>query len=126
MYPLFVVTKFDRLSLESLRRLEAPGGDPANWPDEVRSAVGARILSTYLPATASALGKNGPGAILHEPPRWFFSGLRTEEKNGETRIARRERPPLGGWEPDYPYAEYRSLLLRMGDIAHRLPEGLDA
>jgi hypothetical protein len=121
MYPLFIVTKFDRASSEALRRLHAPAGSTEGWSASQRAGVGKGILENYLPKTGAFLLGKGESAVQHDPPMWFFSSLRTEERAGETRIARRERPPLGGWEPEYPFDEYHSLLLRMGEIVHRLP-----
>ena len=126
MYPLFVVTKFDRASPEALRRLRAPAGSPEGWSPQQRAEVGKAILQNYLPKTGKFLLSKGKAAVIHDPPMWFFSGLRTEERAGETRIARRERPPMGGWEPEYPFDEYHSLLLRMSEIVHRLPEEAEA
>jgi hypothetical protein len=122
MYPLFVVTKFDRVTPGALRRLGAPAGLPGKWTELERGDVGTRLLATYLPETTKVLVRKGAGAVLHDAPSWYFSGLGTEEREGETRIVRRARPPLGGWEPEYPYEEFRALLLRMSGIAHRLPQ----
>ncbi|HEV2167204.1 MAG TPA: hypothetical protein VGS23_09575, partial [Thermoplasmata archaeon] len=126
MYPLFVVTKFDRIAPGALRRLTAPPGTPAGWTEQVRAEVGARLLATYLPETTKVLVRKSPGAVQHDAPLWYFSRLTTEERGGEIRIVRRARPPLGGWEPEYPYEEFRALLLRMSEIAHRLPPELAA
>ncbi|HZY91859.1 MAG TPA: hypothetical protein VFG07_03670 [Thermoplasmata archaeon] len=126
MYPLFVVTKFDRVPRGSLRKLESPSTPPVAWSTDEREMLGQRLLDRYLPKTSQALAKKGNGSILHDSPAWFFSGLKTEDREGETRIARRERPPLGGWEPDFPYEEYRALLLHLGQLAHRLPDEIEA
>jgi hypothetical protein len=122
MYPLFIVTKFDRISLGVLRLLQAPPGPPGEWTEQERADVGSLLLATYLPQTTKVLVRKGVGAVMHDAPAWFFSGLTTEEREGDTRIVRRPRPPLGGWEPEYPYEEFRALLLRMSEIAHRLPQ----
>ena len=122
MYPLFVVTKFDRVAPGALRRLHAPAGPPGDWTDQERADVGTHLLATYLPETTKVFVRKGAGALVHEAPRWYFSGVGTEERDGETRIVRRARPPLGGWEPEYPYGEFRALLWRMSEIAHRLPQ----
>ncbi len=122
MYPLFIVTKFDRVAPGALRVLEAPPGAPREWTDQGRADVGTLLLATYLPETTKVLVRKGAGSVAHDVPLWYFSGLHTEERAGETRIVRRPRPPLGGWEPEYPYEEFRSLLLRMSEIAHRLPQ----
>jgi hypothetical protein len=122
MYPLFVVTKFDRTPPDVLGRLEAPSGPPEEWTREDRRTFGKRLLQSYLPKTAAFLGQKLNGGVTIEAPGWFFSSVRTEERAGETRIVRRLRAPLGGWEPEYPFDEYRALLERLGDLAHRLPD----
>jgi hypothetical protein len=121
MCPVFIVTKFDRVRPEALRHVGAPNAAPRDWSGSVRTAVGQQILTKYLPATAKVLAERSEGRISIEPPAWYFSGLRTENRNGETRILRRERTSMGGWEPEYPFEEYRSLLVHLGELAHRFP-----
>ena len=122
VFPRFVVTKFDRLSLEMLRKLDAPNGPPSTWELNDRQGFGQRLLAQYLPETARFLSEPHKGSAKIEPVLWYFSGLGTELRNGgELRIRRRLRPPLGGWEPDYPFEEYRTLLEEFGRLAHRLP-----
>ncbi|MFZ0829644.1 MAG: hypothetical protein WCB18_00480 [Thermoplasmata archaeon] len=126
MYPIFVVTKFDRIRPEALKALETPEGPPESWTPLARQQVGQRILRGYLPATAEFLARGlGDGVRLAEPG-WFFSSLRTEERGDEVRILRRRISPVSGWEPEYPFEEYRGLLARIGELAGRLPvEPLD-
>lgn len=121
MCPLFVVTKFDRVRPDALRHVGAPNAAPSQWPASTRRAVGERILTRFLPATAKILTERAEGRIAIEPPGWYFSSVRTENRDGETRILRRERTSMGGWEPDYPFEEYRSLLVHLGELAHRFP-----
>lgn len=121
MYPLFVVTKFDRIRPEALKALEAPAGPPEGWTPQDRRAIGQRILRGYLPATADFLARAGDDGVKLTDPEWFFSSLRTEEKGDEIRILRRRISPTSGWEPEYPFEEYRGMLERMGELAARLP-----
>lgn len=121
MFPLFVVTKFDRVAPETLKSLGAPAGGPMTWTSEDRQAVGNQILQGYLPATADFLSRTAKDGVRLGKPGWFFSGLRTEEKGDEIRILRRRISPLSGWEPEYPFEEYRAMLARIGELAGRLP-----
>jgi hypothetical protein len=121
MFPLFVVTKFDRIRPEALRALEAPDGPPETWTPEARQALGGRVLRGYLPATAEFLTRERKDGVRLAEPSWFFSSLRTEERGDEVRILRRRISPVSGWEPEYPFEEYRSLLARIGELAGRLP-----
>lgn len=126
MYPIFIVTKFDRATPETLKSLHAPAGDPESWPADERQALGGRILQRYFPETAKVLAAKWDGAPTIRPPVWFFSSVRTEERDGETRILRRSRSPLGGWEPEYPFVEYRTLIERIAELSHKLPTEAEA
>jgi hypothetical protein len=121
MFPLFVVTKFDRVSPEALKALGAPDGSPGGWTTNTRATVGSQILRGYLPATADFLARPANDGVRLAAPEWYFSGLRTEEKGDEVRILRRRISPFSGWEPEYPFEEYRGLLSRIGELAGRLP-----
>jgi hypothetical protein len=110
------------MTLELLRKLNAPNGPPVAWTAQDRAALGQRVLEQYLPKTGRFLAESHKGSAAIAEPVWFFSSLATEFREGdEIRIRRRLRPPLGGWEPDYPFEEYRSLLEALGRLAHRLP-----
>ncbi|MGI0129672.1 MAG: hypothetical protein ACREEC_05925, partial [Thermoplasmata archaeon] len=127
MHPYFVVTKFDLCPPETLSRLDAPAGDPAGWSEDERAHFGARLLHRYLFRTEFWLEASRRAAVWKvADPSWFFSSLRTEELRGELRIARRSIDPGGGWEPEYPFEEYRSMVHRLGALAHRLPERTEA
>lgn len=127
MFPYFVVTKFDQCPPETLARLEAPTGDPRTWSADDRAHFGARLLHTYLFRTELWMeaSRRATGGKVQEPC-WFFSSLRTEESQGELRIARRSIVPNGGWEPEYPFEEYRAMIQSLGALAHRLPDQLEA
>lgn len=123
MYPLFVLTKFDQCPGTTRAQLGAPPGPPVTWPVDTRRAVGEHILERYLPTTQTFLASSGCGApLLIMPPEWYFSSLRLEEGREVPRIARRSLAPVGGWEPEYPYEEYRALIERLGGLAQRLPD----
>ncbi len=122
MWPVFVVTKFDQLAPGPLHGLEAPPGPPGSWTPEARKAVGDRLLGRHLPETARLLLAQPRRGGLVSAPEWFFSGVEMEESpSGEPRIVRRLRSPTGGWEPKYPFEEYRGLLELLGRLSHRLP-----
>lgn len=121
LFPLFVLTKFDRLAPRARHRLGIPDGPPSGWAPEARRELGARFLAADLPETDRALGRARERGIEVAPPMWFFSEVGTEGDLGQ-RIRRRWRPPSGGWEPDYPFEEYRALLDRLGELVHRWPD----
>ena len=105
MFPLFVVTKSDRVRPETWHSLGAPDGAPEQWSAEARRQVGEDVLEGYLPATGKFLSQVTRDGVRLSRPDWYFSGLRTEEKGDELRILRRRISPWSGWEPEYPFAE---------------------
>ncbi len=122
MYPLFVVTKFDRCPPATLKLLGAPAAAPAQWPSEEREKVGRGILERFLPQVRKFFEGASRARDLHiEDPRWFFSSLASTDGPQGPRIARRSRVPIGAWEPEYPFEEYRALILELGRLARRLP-----
>ncbi len=122
LYPLFVVTKFDQCPPGTLARLLVPPSPPASWQSGIREAVGSRILSAYFPHTLRLLeSAKGMRGSRIAPPQWFFSGLQLVPGSAGVRIARRSRIPVGGWEPEYPFEEYRTLIHQLGVLAHRFP-----
>ncbi len=123
LYPMFVVTKFDQCPPETLEQFRIPPGIPASWPSGTREAVGESLLTSYLPETLRLLQKaKGRGGHKIALPRWFYSSLQlVPGPEGRVRIARRSRIPAGGWEPEYPFEEYRLLIHQLATLAHRLP-----
>lgn len=121
LYPLFVLTQFDRIPPATLQALEAPPGHPSEWARADRVAFGARLLDRHLPETGRYLFHARDARVVVAPPIWFFSELGLDEGKDEPRIRRRSRVPVGGWEPEYPYEEYRGLLMEIGRLARRGP-----
>ena len=117
---MFVVTKVDRLAPEALAAIGSPPGrDGGRW-EEARSTWGGRLVERYLPQVHALLSGRGSAlGVRVLPQRWFLSGLTTEEVSGRPRIARRSLAPQGGWEPEYPFEEYRDLIEALATAAHR-------
>ena len=126
LYPMFVVTKFDQCPRETLDRFLVPGGAPASWPAGARETVGESILTAYFPETLRLFQTTkGRGRELMALPRWFYSSLQLVPGEGAARIARRSRIPIGAWEPEYPFEEYRTLIHQLAALAHRLPNWVE-
>lgn len=122
LHPLFLLTQFDRIRPDVLAALEARSGEPSTWSTPDRERFGERLLDAYLPETAKFLAEGQRTGTVSLPASWFFSRLATEEGGaGGVRIRRRSRLPSAGWEPEYPYEEYRALLLELGNLAHDAP-----
>jgi hypothetical protein len=124
LFPLFVATKFDQIDANVLRILHAPADAPTTWSQNEKMDLGQRLLVQYLPQTARTLVTDRHTKLHLASPVWFFTGVRTElsAENG-LRIRRRLRIPHGGWEPEYPFEEFRSFIDRLGVLARRLPPG---
>jgi len=122
LHPIFVVTKLDQCPSETLDRFRIPRGDPAGWPAGTRESVGENILTSYLPETLRRFQKTGGrGEGGFALPKWFYSSLQLVPGPDGQRIARRSRIPVGGWEPEYPFEEYRTLIRQLAELAHRFP-----
>ncbi len=127
MHPIFVLTKLDRCPKEARDRLEGPTGTIDAVPGTEREGFGRRTLEQYLPATGRWLAEAGTDSpVPVGPVAWYFSSVRPREGGAESTIALRSRLPAGGWEPVYPYAEYRALIEQLGRLSERLPEDSDA
>jgi hypothetical protein len=120
--PLFVVTKFDKCPPATLAEVGVPKGPPATWPSGAREEVGRKILGEYFPVTTLFFEKTKrEQAAAVASPLWFYSSLQVAPDSNGLRILRRSRVPIGGWEPEYPFEEYRTLIEQLGRLAHRFP-----
>lgn len=120
LFPLFVLTKSDRLPEAAARCLGGSGSGLEAGTAAERAAFGDRLLAAFLPETRRCLVPASAARVAIAKPAWFFSRLALEP-SPDHPIRRRWRVPAGGWEPDYPFEEYRALLDRLGEIVQRLP-----
>jgi hypothetical protein len=120
LHPVFVLTKCDRLSPAARTFLGLGASAPLPRDPRERTALGAKILARLFPKTERALASAGARRVSVAPASWYFSEVGTGPIDHE-RIRRRWRTPEGGWEPDYPWDEYRALLGRIGELAQRRP-----
>lgn len=122
LHPLFVVTKFDRLPAEARSELAVPEGPLSSWPEGTGEEVGARILKRFLPETERSMASAAEGKrVKVETPHWFYSSLELAPGTEPPRIVRRSRVPIAGWEPSYPFEEYKRLVHRIAELAGRTP-----
>jgi len=122
LFPVFVLTQLDRMPEVTRRALRVPEGEPSGWAPETRATLGQRILDTHLPETSRFVHPGLHGRVTVTAAPWYFSELSTQDDGVYgVRIRRRSRIPAGGWEPQYPYEEYRSLLLELGHRARLAP-----
>ncbi len=117
---IFVLTKFDRFAPDARNELGLPPAPGPGRRQAERTAWGARLVARYLPQVHAFLfAPEKPSGIRILPQRWFYSGLKTEPAADGARVARRSLAPWGGWEPEYPFEEYRGLIESLASAAHR-------
>ena len=117
--PLFVLSKYDLLGPKLRTALLPDGGTAEGWTEEVRALATRTLLERFLPRTREAL-RSGAGAsgILEEPSTyitWVRPEPGTEPAGGPMRLKGHATADRG-WEPDYPYLEYRDLIERLARL----------
>ncbi|MDE1821511.1 MAG: hypothetical protein KGJ23_12850 [Euryarchaeota archaeon] len=123
LHPIFVLTKFDTLPSE-LRHGTLGGLVPSPLATAARATWGEDLLAGRLPQTWAVLQEGGHG-VQFERPLWFTSWVGTERgPHGELRVRRHQTASVGGWEPDYPYVEFESLLSHLHKLASRVGDPL--
>lgn len=119
IHPIFVLTKLDLLPPE-LRRGTLGGIVPSPLATAARATWGEDLLASRLPQTWAVLTGAGHG-VRFERPLWFTSWVGVETgPGGEPRVRRHQTAAVGGWEPDYPYPEFESLLAQLHKLSLRV------
>ncbi len=119
IHPIVVLTKLDLLPRE-LRVGTLGGIVPSPIATAARAAWGEDLLASRLPQTWGVLTEGGHG-VRFERPLWFTSWVGVESgSEGERRVRRRQTAAVGGWEPEYPYNEFESLLAHLQKLSDRV------
>lgn len=117
---MVVLTKWD-LAPDRLQHELLPGpAQPVACEESRRGVLALSLLRQYLPKTSEALRVTWPANSRprFDAPRAFLSWLSPEPVEGQpgrTRL-RGVESPLRGWEPAYPYNEYRSLVRALAGL----------
>ena len=123
LYPIFILSKFDRVSPEALRAANLEAAPPRVGKKGPRAAYAEALLDHNLPRTLAKVRARERGGLRFAMPSYFFSWVRTEgavhERSGRVR---RRRSGVAGWEPDYSRDEYIAFLECLRDIAARTGE----
>ena len=117
--PLFVLSKYDLLEPRLRTALLPEGGTAEGWTEDVRALATRTLLERFLPRTREALRSGaGGGGILEEPSTyitWVRPEPGTDSAGGPIRLKGHATADRG-WEPDYPYLEYRDLIERLARL----------
>lgn len=119
VHPLFVFSKFDRVSpkvLQSAGVADQPPGVPEGRP---RAAYAEALLEHNLPKTLARIRDRDRDRVRFAKPSYFFTWVRTEAASERSERIRLRRTGAGGWEPDYSMEEYLAFLECVRDIAVR-------
>jgi len=120
LYPIFVLSKFDRVNRKVLRAAKVEDTPPPAGKKGPRAAYAEALLGHNLPRTLKKVKARARTGLAFAPPTYFFSWLGVEKASGgrSERIRLRETP-TSGWEPEYSRDEYLALLEFIWDVAAR-------
>lgn len=112
--PILVLTKFDRIAQAVRAELLPEGATMDGWTAPVRAQTTRTLLERFLPASRAKLTEAGPSGFRFGSPSTFISWVLPEDPSSPTSRLKGHTTPSRGWEPDYPFLEYRDLIERLG------------
>lgn len=116
-YPIFIFSKFDRVSPDALRLVDVEDEPPRIKKKGARASYAAVLLERNLPRTIAKIRSREARGIEFAAPSFFFSWVRTEDSgSGRAERIRFRRSGAIGWEPDYSSDEYLAFLECLWDI----------
>ncbi len=114
---VLILTKYDRIAPPSRSALVRDGATADGWTEATRKEASDNLLARFLPSTRAEL-LDGPSAgLLLEGPWTFLSWVRPEAPVSSPMRLRGHETSERGWEPEYPYLEYRDLIDHLGRLA---------
>ena len=117
LYPIIILSKFDRVRPEALRTAQVAAAPPAARDARRRAAYTEALLSPNLPRTLAILRSREKDRSGFAKPAYLFSWVRTETAPGVPDRIRLRRIEVAGWEPDYSSSECLSFLGYLADIS---------
>ena len=117
LHPIFLFSKFDSVDPKVLKAADLAPEPPEPSEGDARAAYASALLEPNLPHTLATIRGKSRGRLRFGKPAYFFSWVRHEA--GAPDKVKLRRMESGGWEPDYPRAEYLALLKHLADIAVR-------
>ena len=118
LYPIFILSKFDRVNRKVLRAAKVEESPPPAGRKGPRAAYAEALLGSNLPRTLKKVKARERHGLAFEPPTFFFSWVGTEKASpGRSERIRLRQTPTSGWEPEYSRDEYLALLEFIWDVA---------
>ena len=118
LYPIFILSKFDRVSRKVLSAAKVEDAPPPAGRKGPRAAYAEALLGSNLPRTLKKVKARERHGLAFEPPTFFFSWVGTEKASpGRSDRIRLRQTPTSGWEPEYSRDEYLALLEFIWDVA---------
>ena len=120
VHPVFVFSKFDRVSKDVLRAAKVAANPPPVRQPGPRAAYAEALLEHNLPRTLARLRERDQGRSMFARPSYFFAWIRTAATApGAPEKVHLRRVGVGGWEPEYSHDEYVAFLECLRGIAPR-------
>ena len=118
LYPIFILSKFDRVNRKVLRAAKVEDSPPPAGRKGPRAAYAEALLRFNLPKTLKRVKARERTGLAFAPPTYFFSWVGTERSSpGRSEKIRLHQTPSSGWEPEYSRDEYLALLEFIWDVA---------
>ena len=119
VFPVVILSKFDRVRPEALRAAGLSAAPPEPHDARRRTAYGEALLVPNLPRTLAILRSREADRSGFAPPAYVFSWVRTTTAPGQPDRIRLRRTDVAGWEPDYSSGECLAFLGYLADISVR-------
>lgn len=116
IHPIFLFSKFDRISPDVLNRLNIASQPPPVAETRLRNAYAETLLTHNLPRTMGELRIRGRDSVKLADPVSYFLWVRTTTVPGKPDKIEFARGEDGGWHPIYARHEYVALLDHLGKI----------
>jgi len=117
VYPIVILSKFDRVRPEALRAAQVAAAPPEARNARRRAAYAEALLTPNLPRTLAVLRSREKDGSGFAKPAYVFSWVRTETAPGGPDRIRFRRIEVAGWEPDYSSNECLAFLGHLADIS---------
>ena len=118
LHPIFVFSKFDRVSPNSLRLLNLEAAPPEVRKRGPHATYGKALVDRNMPKTITAIETRKDRGLRFGAPAYFFSWVRTDKAaSGRDEKIRLRHSGAVGWEPDFSSDEYLAFLTALGDLA---------
>lgn len=114
---LLVLTKYDRIAPASRSALVREGATAEGWTESTRKEASENLLARFLPTTGAELRVGPSEGLVLEKPWTFLSWVRPEATDSSPLRLKGHETSERGWEPEYPYLEYRDLIDHLGRLA---------